>query len=283
MILRPARKKDREQILEITANTWEGWDYVPLVLDEWYAEGGILVAEKDQEVVGITKTTILSPGEWWLEGIRVKEELREQGIGRKLAFYQLDEALKQHPRVIRLSTAEVNEESIRLIGKMGFSLVHVFTYLELQNPRGGQSIPAIKQVTDPSELQKAVLQTAFLAESKGLLPWSWIFMEPSQQLFRSSSSSDEWFVYEDKGVIAGILLMRPHRYEDTQIEISLIDASTPWMLNLLFEFACYLAMLRGKEKIGFFAPSERLEKQAQDSGFSFPYDFRKVLVYELIP
>jgi GNAT superfamily N-acetyltransferase len=283
MICRPAKKEDRAQILEITSNTWEGWDYVPLVLDRWYREGGIFVAEKNQEVVGVTKTTPLSPGEWWLEGIRVKEGLRGQGIGRQLAFYQLGEALKKHPRVIRLSTAEVNKESIRLIEKMGFSLVHIFTYVELHNPKARTPFDHISGVNDPEELQKTITQSEFLNESRGLIPWSWIFMEPSPHFLRASSAAEQYFVYEDKGVISGILLLRPHRYEDSQIELSLIDASTAQILNILFELAIHIAALGKKGKIGFFSPSGRLEKQAQDAGFFFPYDFRKVLVYELVP
>ena len=115
MIIRLAQKKDRKKILKIASHTWEGWDYVPQLLDEWLIEGGLFIAEENGEIVGLTKTTILSRGELWLEGLRVKKELRRQGIGKKLAFFQLEEALKQRPRIIRLSTAEVNIESIKLI------------------------------------------------------------------------------------------------------------------------------------------------------------------------
>jgi hypothetical protein len=51
MILRPAKEQDRQQILEITADTWDGWDYVPLLLDEWFQEKGFFVAEKNRQVV----------------------------------------------------------------------------------------------------------------------------------------------------------------------------------------------------------------------------------------
>jgi GNAT superfamily N-acetyltransferase len=283
MILRQAEKKDREHIIQLTANTWDGWDYIPLLLDQWFEEKGLFVAEKDHEVVAITKTTLLSPGELWLEGIRTRKELRGQGIGKALAFYQLEEALKQHPRVIRLSTAEVNTESINLIEKMGFSLLHTFSYLEYHNPRRRKTDFGVLPVKDTARPQEILSRSAFLGESRGLIPSSWIFRQATAQLLSSYSEQKQCFLYNGKGPASGILLLLPHRYNDRRIEIALIDAPGKQIEQELFQFAIHHAAMLQKEDITFFAPSERLEAAAKYSGFFFPYDFSKVLVYELIP
>jgi hypothetical protein len=219
----------------------------------------------------------------WLEGIRTKKELRGQGIGKALAFYQLEEALKQHPKVIRLSTAEVNVESIKLIEKMGFSLVHTFTYLEAHNLQETPSSSNIMAAEDPAQLHEAIEQSTFLSESKGLVPWSWIFRELTPRMLASSVARNQWFFCREKNSISGMLLLLPHRYESKQVEISLIDASSSKILNTLFQFAIHRAALHQMKEIAFFSPSERLEKQARNAGFFFPYDFSKVLVYEFIP
>lgn len=283
MTCRPAKKKDRQQILEITADTWDGWDYVPLLLNEWFRENGLFVAERDHEVVGVTKTTVLSPGELWLEGIRTKKELRGQGIGKALAFYQLDEALKQYPRVIRLSTAEVNVESIKLIEKMGFSLVHTFTYLEFHNPQQSEPKTGIREAKDAVSVHRIISGSTFLNESRGFIPWSWIFRESTPQLLSLYITSKQCFLYEDGGSISGILLLLPHRYDDNKIEVSLIEAPESQILDHLFAFAINAGALQGKKEIAFFSPSERLETLAKKVGFFYPYDFSKVLVYELVP
>lgn len=282
-ICRPAGEKDRLQILEIATHTWDGWDYVPFLLDKWLEEKGLFVAERDGRVVAVSKTTTLSPGELWLEGIRTKKELRGLGIGRTLARYQLEEALQQHPDVIRLSTAEVNSESIRIIERMGFSPVHTFTYLELHDPARITRNSNVREVTDAAQLEKPLAASTFLNESRNLIPWSWIFRELTPQWLSSTIASKRWFCYRKNHAIEGILLLLPHRYEEKQIEIALIDASTNEILRLLFQFAAHYAAEREKREIGLFAPSGRLEAEAKTAGFFFPYDFSKVLVYELIP
>jgi GNAT superfamily N-acetyltransferase len=72
--VRPALPEDRERILAISAKIWEGQDYIPHVLDRWLCEGGLFVAELSGKVVGFAKNTELSPGEIWLEGLRVDPE-----------------------------------------------------------------------------------------------------------------------------------------------------------------------------------------------------------------
>ncbi len=283
IVIRPADKRDAQAIREMTADTWDGWDYVPLLLDTWLTETGLFVAEQQGQVVGITKTTTLSPGELWLEGIRTKRAFRGQGIGRRLAFYQLAEALKQKPEVIRLSTAEVNVESIRIIEKMGFSLIHTFTYLEYHNPEKTPSNPHISKIEDAHVLSRALTRSPFMAASKGLIPSSWIFRQPSLEMLSSMVASDECFIHRGGETISGILLLLPHRYEPKQIELSLIDAGNEKILHTLFQYAIHRAAEKRKSEIGFFCPSCWLEEQAKEAGFFFPYDFKKVHVYELIP
>ena len=36
---REATPLDKEGILKIASRTWEGWDYVPLIIDDWLREG----------------------------------------------------------------------------------------------------------------------------------------------------------------------------------------------------------------------------------------------------
>jgi GNAT superfamily N-acetyltransferase len=141
MKLRKASIKDREGILKIASATWEGWDYIPLLLDSWLAEGGLYVAELANEIVGITKTTELSPGELWLEALRVAEEHRKKGLGRKIAEQQLELAIAAGPKSIRLSTADINTASLAIIRHLGFKEYVVFDYLEHKGTLTG-SYPA---------------------------------------------------------------------------------------------------------------------------------------------
>lgn len=282
MIIRFAQKKDREKILKIASHTWEGWDYVPQLIDEWLIEGGLFIAEENGEIVGLTKTTILSRGELWLEGIRVKKELRRQGIGKKLAFFQLEEALKQRPRIIRLSTAEVNIESIKLIKNMGFRKIKEFKYMELQHPEEKELLSNVIKGKNHKVLWNYIRDSVFFNESKGLLPWSWIFREITPELISSLIKEERVFISKKDGRIISLIILLPHRYEKETVEICLIEGINKKEIEKLFDFAQYYVVSNNINKLVFFPPSLRVEKIALKAGFSFPYSFKKVLVYELV-
>ncbi|MEW6216856.1 MAG: GNAT family N-acetyltransferase, partial [Candidatus Bipolaricaulota bacterium] len=58
---------------------------MPLVLDGWLTEGGLVVAELNGDLAGFGKLTLLSPGEVWLEGLRVDPTHRGKGVAKALA------------------------------------------------------------------------------------------------------------------------------------------------------------------------------------------------------
>jgi ribosomal protein S18 acetylase RimI-like enzyme len=283
MKIRKAQKKDKEQIIAIASHTWEGWDYVPYLLDEWLTEGGLFVAEENSNIVGITKTTTLSEDELWLEGIRVKPELRGKGIGKKLAFYQLEEALKAKPRVIRLSTVETNKESISIIEKMGFHKAIEFKYLSLENLSVKGKYSHIRKCKNKKKVQGYIENSQYLNESKGLLPWTWIFREINPSLFPKYIENENVLIKQKNGEIISLVILLPHRYEKETLEIGFLDGQDEKSIEEMFQFAHSYANQNYFNKITFFSPSLRLEKPALKAGFSFPYDFKKIPVYELFP
>src|SRR2546430_2435895 len=71
--LRPVRPADRERIIEITKDVWEGRDYIPRVFDSWVADAGasFQAAEIEGVVVGVQRLRPYAPGLVWYEGLRV--------------------------------------------------------------------------------------------------------------------------------------------------------------------------------------------------------------------
>jgi len=70
--LRKAVATDKERITEISAQIWEGDDYVATVFDDWLADshGEVVVATLDDVLIGFARRTYLLPGYAWFEGIR---------------------------------------------------------------------------------------------------------------------------------------------------------------------------------------------------------------------
>lgn len=121
LTLRPARPADRDRILEITRDVWNGRDYIPRVFDRWVADAGAAfeAAEVEGVVVGVQRLRPYAPGLIWYEGLRVAEERRRQGIARAMLEAAIAEAREQNFSEIRLATRD--EPAVRLFESAGFS------------------------------------------------------------------------------------------------------------------------------------------------------------------
>lgn len=126
--VRPAELSDRPALVAIAAQTWDGEDYLPRVLDAWYADphGGFYVATIEGQVVGVTKVTRLADEEWWLEGLRVRPGYEGNGIARILHHFALNQVRSLGSGVVRFSTASDNAPIHMLARETGFERVARF-------------------------------------------------------------------------------------------------------------------------------------------------------------
>ena len=78
--VRRAIESDRARILEISSQIWGGDDYVPELLDRWFAdlEGELVVATLDDHVISFAHRTWLCPGIAWFEGMRADPAFQGQ-------------------------------------------------------------------------------------------------------------------------------------------------------------------------------------------------------------
>ena len=108
LTIRPVRPADRQRILEITKDVWDGRDYLPKVFDHWVSDAGAAfeAAEVDGVVVGVQRLRPYAPGLMWYEGLRVATDHRRQGIARAMLGAAIEEAREQNFRVMRLATRD---------------------------------------------------------------------------------------------------------------------------------------------------------------------------------
>ncbi len=120
LFLRPVRPADRERILEMTRDIWEGRDYIPRVFDDWITEAGAAfqAAEVEGVVVGVQRLRPYAPGLIWYEGLRVASTHRRQGIARAMLGSAIAEAKEQGFREMRLATG--NPVAAQLFESEGF-------------------------------------------------------------------------------------------------------------------------------------------------------------------
>ncbi|HEX2647096.1 MAG TPA: GNAT family N-acetyltransferase, partial [Candidatus Dormibacteraeota bacterium] len=160
--MRPA---DRERVLEISRDIWEGHDYIPRVFDRWVADAGasFQAAEAVGVVVGVQRLRPYAPGLIWYEGLRVASDRRREGIARSMLASAVEEAREQGFREMRLATRD--SPAINLFESAGFHRVVELRWWRAVRVEGGE--PA--RIPDVTEANRV---------------WQWAQGSPGVELYR---------------------------------------------------------------------------------------------------
>lgn len=147
VVIRPVRPADRERVVDMTRDIWEGHDYIPRVFDEWVADAGAAfqAAEVDGIVVGLQRLRPYAPRLMWYEGLRVASSHRRQGVARVMLNSAIAEAKEQDFGEIRLATG--NPDALRLFESVGFHRMLDVRWWRGPRVEGGEAA----RIPDPSE------------------------------------------------------------------------------------------------------------------------------------
>lgn len=180
---RPARPEDRAAVAEISAQIWEGEDYVPEVFDDWVADprGEFSLFFEGEQLVAFGKLTELQPGEWWLEGLRVHPEYQGRGIARQAHEHVVQLAERIASGVLRFATGDYNVPVHRLAGHTGFELVagFVMAKAEARSGAGAGRFRPVSATALPA-VRAWVQRSPHYAAAGGLIEerWSWRALLP---------------------------------------------------------------------------------------------------------
>lgn len=114
---------DYADILEISKYIWEGNDYLPRLINEFYESKycePYVVEEDGGKVISIVNMNIFTPDFVWLEAMRTHPEYRNRGIATKLNEYLIQEAKKNKVKELWLSTSKANDATAKMLKKAGF-------------------------------------------------------------------------------------------------------------------------------------------------------------------
>ncbi len=307
LLVRPARMADKPALMAIAKKTWDGNDYLPVFFDNWVRDTGFWVAELKGRVVGCGKATHFGQGEWWLEGLRIDPDLQGRGLGTRLSFAILRRALEYRPRSLRLSTAEINRDSVHIIGRMGFEPV-VASRLFWGKPgkvRGANTevrtkASRVSRISARDALAHLATHDEFWLNC-GLLPHTWKFkaaavrylaeLERQGCLYGISAAAPRPFnsAQGDKPArrargdsrcgLAGLLIAQPHLYDPRNLEISFASGDD----DALASFGRFIhACVRRNGGSGFagMATSPAMRRAFRLLGMKPELEIGHVLVFE---
>jgi GNAT superfamily N-acetyltransferase len=118
------RPEDKDAVLAYSQNTWEWGDYLPRVLDQWLLDPRSTVrlgATDLDEPIGSYRYTRLNETEGWLSGLRVRTDVRGQGVAGLLFEDALALARRDGLRALRYASEITNEAVYSLSRATAFS------------------------------------------------------------------------------------------------------------------------------------------------------------------
>jgi N-acetylglutamate synthase-like GNAT family acetyltransferase len=159
--MRPA---DRDRVVELTRDVWDGHDYVPRAFDNWVSDSAsaFQAIELDGIIVGLQRLRPYATGLLWYEGLRVASTHRRLGLARHMLQSAIAQAREQDFREIRLATG--NPAAAKLFEEVGFVRLQDDRWWEGARMEGGESA----RIPGPSEAEKL---WAGIATSPGIELW----------------------------------------------------------------------------------------------------------------
>ncbi|NDJ77470.1 MAG: GNAT family N-acetyltransferase [Chloroflexi bacterium] len=147
LVVRPAELADRPGLEAIEARIWDGDDYLPHVIDDWFNDpyNGFYVAALHDQIVGTVKLTRFAEGEWWMEGLRVDPDYHQQGISRILHHFVINQVRQYRYGVVRFTTSSLNVAVHRLALQTGFE--HKASYLPYSAPPLNEPVQTLVPLT----------------------------------------------------------------------------------------------------------------------------------------
>ena len=232
VMTRAATLDDIPAMVRISADIWDGDDYIPRVAKQWVGdpEGRFIVAECDGVVRGFGRLAMRTPTDGWLEGLRVDSSFRRHGVARVIARRLLEEALDAGAKSLRFATSCDNIESIALNESLGFVRIGGFRHfycdpeplpavIQAARARAGAMAAQRHDGTRGIEVERihspgpddpftlAIQGSTTVAGARGMLPSGFVFYPASAHFIAEMAERGCAFVAHDGDGRRAVLLM----------------------------------------------------------------------------
>ena len=238
---RPARAEDKAAIASFTEDTFEWGDYVVDQFDRWLADpNGVVIVGVDESDTAISmgRTTMLSPIEAWLQGVRVRDDWRRRGIAGAMAADGTAWARERGARVARLIIEDWNEPARKQVEHDGFRNVgdwvrarrSVGEASPLPAGNGGRRVAAQEQLVraHASEAEPAYMSWSagsLARPSRGLFAVGWAWRRLAKGDLEQAAKHDALWITRSGWVMAAI--------SDSLLEVGWLETRQEDAVDLL--------------------------------------------------
>jgi GNAT superfamily N-acetyltransferase len=286
LVCRPALASDTLDVLEFTKLIWEGEDYIKYVWQDWLHDpcGVLAIAQYGSHGVGMAKVSFISPGQWWLEGLRVDPAHQGLKIASHLHEYTNGWWLENGDGVVRLMTSSERVQVHHLCERTGYArigevisyrstpIAHGAPFLESASAQAQAAVPAAFQpVIDDQVGPALVFASEHLEHSNGLMDSGWRFSAPDHDALSRSIAQGHLHWWRGR---QGLL----STFEDEQdgepfLAIGFAAITPLSSLSQLLRDATDLASQRGCSGVCWLAPAqERVQAALRDAGYATDWE-----------
>jgi ribosomal protein S18 acetylase RimI-like enzyme len=240
IMIRPARKSDKDEILSFCINTFSWGDYINRVWDYWYAEknGQLFVVESGGEKIAMSHVAICPEGKGiWVEGIRVHPDHRRSYIATMLLAKMLEYGRRKGAQEASAIVDATNFASQSMMEKNGFRVVSKWMYYDaLSTPRHQESNARMANADDIDDIWQYLQQSKIyrLSGKRYVKSWHWYTFDRRALLN---------FVKEERVIVTslpidGIAIINKHGYWDRTniLQIVYLDIASASSLRHLVSF-----------------------------------------------
>lgn len=286
--IRELGNTDKEEVVEMTSDIWDGRDYIPDYFDRWVEDGGFICGTVDSEIVALAKHTWHSDDVLWLEGLRVHPEHREKGYGRSMIEGQVD-YIDEHLdyRVARFLTSDDNTPVKKVVEDIGFKLKQRYDYVRLDDedieemdPPSEREIERVQVEKEVDDVADMVLSSKELKDNKGLYMEHWTAYPMDEDLIRDRVKNGYCYSVrdEDSGEIEALMFMQVHDIYES-LSVTFACGSHEGMKEL-FRYGLKHCLKEGYERLRLKSASEKVIEAAKEVGLSHSHHHSYTLVYE---
>ncbi len=288
LVCRPALPSDTADVLEFTKFIWDGDDYIKYVWEDWLDDphGILATAQYGAHAVGIAKITLLAPGQWWLEGLRVDPNFQGLKIGSHLHEYLDRWWLTRGDGIIRLMTSSERVQVHHLSERTGYTKIGEVADFRLDTSRPTEVASSASAVqSDVDNVERQGLEAVGLAEvgaslafaaghllhSNGLMDSGWRFSTPDESILTGHARSERLHWWRGR---AGLLAT----FEDEEdgkrvLGIGFAAIAEPTLLSELLQAAGVLARQQGFTAVHWLAPAEdKVRIALQQAGYATDWE-----------
>ena len=206
--IRNSTPSDKNQILSFCKNTFSWGDYINEVWDSWEKDDGLVIIEDDKTAIAICHGVKYQNEKMlWIEGIRVKENYRNNGIATRFIRYFEKIAIDSGIKHVNMLIETENISSLNLAKKLEYKIISEWIYFSL--PSKNNSHRKIKfESIDINELNFKGMR---FVDS-----WRWIPL--TKDNFENLYSSGNVLCQKNDGVIQSLgIISESNSFDDTII------------------------------------------------------------------